>query len=367
MKFEKVRQLMDDSMIQHAVPCSDIAVTHKGKLVYRYGNGTTDDARQVPLKGEELYFLYSASKVITCTAVMQLVEQGKLGTEDLLEDYIPSYKEMWVKTEHGLQKAEQKIRISHLLTMTAGLNYDLKSDSITGVLRQNPQATTMELAEAFAKEPLEFEPGSHYRYSLCHDVLAAVTEKVSGMSYGAYLQKHIFDVCEMEHTGFRLNEETRARIASQYAYDEGSHTARLIEKKNEFILSPVYESGGAGLISCVEDYSRFVTVMANTDRLLKKETIDRMRKNKLSGEAYREFQQGKPDCGYGYGVRTGDQREGITKGEFGWDGAAGAYALIDPDHQVAIFYATHIRNHAAYLYQSLHPQIRDAVYEALFK
>lgn len=367
MKFKKVQEFMDNSVAQHCVPCSDIAVTHRGRLVYRYGNGTTDDARKVPLKGDEFYFLYSASKVITCTAVMQLVEQGRLHTEDLLSDYIPAYKDMWVRTEHGLQKAEQKIRISHLLTMTAGLNYDLKSDSIMKALRKNPQATNMELAEAFANEPLEFEPGSHYRYSLCHDVLAAVTEKISDMSYGTYLQKHIFDVCEMEHTGFRLDEAKKAQMVSQYEYDAKSQTAHLIEKKNEFILSPTYESGGAGLISNVEDYSRFVTTMASTNKLLKKETVDSMRKNRLTGEAYREFQERKPGCGYGYGVRTGDQREGITKGEFGWDGAAGAYALIDPDNQVAIFYATHIRNHGDYLYQSLHPQLRDAVYEALFK
>lgn len=97
MNFREVKRLMDESVAQHSVPCSDIAIVYNGELVYRYGNGTVDDEKKVPIKGDEQYFLYSATKPITCTAALQLVESGKLYLEDKLSDYIPEFKDIMVK------------------------------------------------------------------------------------------------------------------------------------------------------------------------------------------------------------------------------------------------------------------------------
>lgn len=365
MDFSKVQNLMDEAVREHDVVGSDIAVTYKGEPVYRYHNGTRDDERSIPVQGDELYFLYSATKVITCTAALQLLEQGKLRLDDPVSKYIPEYGTLWVKTEDGVKKAQNPLRIKHLFTMTSGLDYNLQRE---GILRQRsikPDSSTLEMVRSFAEDPLGFEPGTHYCYSLSHDVLAAVVEIVSGMSFGAYLKKNIFDVCGMEHTGFRLDEEGKKKMCSQFEYDPETGRSKLVEKKNDFILTPCYESGGAGLISCVDDYCRFVTEMANTNRLLKAQTIDLMRQNHLNDQAYADFQSVKKGYTYGLGVRTDAVGRFAAKGEFGWDGAAGAYVLIDPDHHVAVFYATHVCNHGTYLYETLHPAIRDAVYEIL--
>ena len=117
----------------------------------------------------------------------------------------------------------------------------------------------MDLVRAMAQEPLNFEPGTHFQYGLNHDVLGAVIEVVSNMSLGDYFQKNIFDVCGMHNTGFGINEDVRSRMCSQYRYVAETGKTELIEKKNEFVLSPAYQSGGAGLISCVDDYLKFVT------------------------------------------------------------------------------------------------------------
>ncbi len=365
MNFDEVKKLMDRSVENDHVPCSDIVITHEGKTVFRYMNGTRDDEKKLPVRGDELYFLYSASKPITCTAALQLYEKGKIRLEDRVADYIPEFGNMMVKTENGVRKAEKAITLKNLFTMTSGLNYDLASPGILGQIQEKPDSSTLEMVRSMTGDPLDFEPGEHYQYSLSHDVLAAVVEVVADMPFGDYLQKHIFDVCEMNRTGFVLNEEIRKNMCSQYTFDWEEQTAKLIEKENQYILTPAYQSGGAGLISCVDDYIKFATAMANDERLLKAETRDLMRADHLSGQAYLDFQNSKPGYSYGLGVRTDAAGNFAAKGEFGWDGAAGAYTLIDPDNRIAVFYATHIHCYGDYLYDRFHPAIRDAIYRGI--
>ncbi|MBQ8814778.1 MAG: beta-lactamase family protein [Lachnospiraceae bacterium] len=365
MDFSEVKKLMDEAVELHGVPGSDIAIMHQGELVYRYMNGTCDDDKKVAMKGDEQYFLYSATKPITCTAALQLVEVGRLSLEDKLSDYIPEFENMMVKTSEGLKEAQKPITIQNLFSMTSGLNYDLANPSIREAREKDPNASTLDMVRAMANEPLEFEPGEHYLYGLSHDVLAAVVEVVTGMSIGDYLQENIFDRCGMTRTGFMSNKEAKDMVCSQHLYNPESGRTSLMSKENGFILTPKYESGGAGLISCVDDYMKFVAEMSDGNRLLKAETIDLMRSNQLGKQAYEEFQSCKPGYSYGLGVRTCIDGRFAHKGEFGWDGAAGAYVMIDPDNHIGVFYATHVRNHGAYLYQVLHPALRDAVYRVI--
>lgn len=365
MDFSEVRRMMDEAVAEHGVPCSDIAVMYQGELVYRYMNGTSDDEKKRPLKGDERYFIYSATKPITCTAVMRLIEAGLLQLDDKASDYIPEFSDMMVKTADGLKPAEKPITIRHLLSMTSGLNYSLGNTNIRYVQLNHPEASTQEVVRAISGTPLEFEPGEHFMYGLSHDVLGAIIEVVSGMKLGDYLQKNIFEVCGMTRTGFASNEAAKNMVCSQYVYDLEAKKSILTAKRNEFILTPGYQSGGAGLISCVDDYSKFVAEMSNGSKLLKPETIDMMRSNQMSKQAYQDFQSCKAGYTYGLGVRTDAYGRYAHKGEFGWDGAAGAYVMIDPDNHIGIFFATHVRNYGDYLFKELHPGIRDAVYRVI--
>ena len=364
MDFREIQRQMDNSVAEHQVPVSDIAVSYKGEIVYRYRNGYIDDEKSVPVKGDELYFLYSATKPITCTAALQLYEKGKIRLEDKLSDYIPEFRDMWMKTDEGLKKTERPITLKHLFTMTSGLDYNLTSQSIKEQLAAKPYSSTLEMVKAIARKPVHFEPGDHFLYSLSHDVLAAVVELVSDMSFGEYLKKHIFEVCGMERTGFILNDEIRSQMCSQYIYDPKSGLGKLTTKTNPYILTPAYESGGAGLISCVDDYIKFVTEMANGNRLLKAQTIDLMRTNHLGEQAYEDFQSHKKGYFYGLGVRTDYAGRFAAKGEFGWDGAAGAYLLVDPKNKLSIFFATHLFGWTRVLKHG-HCDLRNLVYEIL--
>lgn len=365
MNFDKLKNLLESAVNDKNIPCADIIVTHKGKEVFRYFAGTSDDERKVPIKGDELYFLYSGTKVITCTAMMQLVEKGIISLDDEVGKYIPEYKDLMVKTPNGVEKCKTPMTIKHLFTMTSGLDYNLERGGICELREKNPKASTLEMVKTFVQEPLEFEPGAHYSYSLSHDVLAAILEIVTGMSFGEYLKKNIFDVCGMQNTGFEINDHIRSRMCSQYVQCETEEKFQLTEKKNQFVLTDNYQCGGAGLISCVNDYGRFVANMACGEALLKRETIDLMRQKHLGPQAEAEFAEHKLGYNYGLGVRTNQSMDFSPKGEFGWDGAAGAYVLIDPDNELGVFFATHMLCCNLYVHTKLHPSIRDAVYDAV--
>lgn len=361
--MQELKKIIDDALKNHQIPCSDIAVSVDGQIIYRYMNGTSDDQKNVPIKGDELYYLYSATKPITCTAALQLYEKGLLDLEADVDKYIPEFHQLLVKTDSGIAPAQNSMKIKHLFTMTSGLSYDLTTPAICEQISKNPESTTLDLVKVMAKTPLEFEPGTHFLYSLSHDVLAAIIEVVSGMSYGEYLQKHIFDVCGMKNTYVGCPRELRSKIVSQYFYNPEEDSTSLMEKENNYILTPKYQSGGAGLVSCVDDYMLFENALIS-EKLLKRSTVDLMRQNHLSEVEYNDFQNFKQVYSYGLGVRTNISDQFSVKGEFGWDGAAGAYGLMDPENRIAIFYATHVRNRG-YLYSDLHPQIRDAVYREL--
>ena len=125
--------------------------------------------------------------------------------EDDLANYLPAFREMTVKTKDGIQKAKNPIKIHHLFEMTAGLNYDRKTPALQACYEAtNGRCPTVEAVNEIAKTPLEFEPGTGWRYSLCHDVLAALVEVLSGQKFEIYVKEHIFDPLGMTDSDFLL-------------------------------------------------------------------------------------------------------------------------------------------------------------------
>ena len=329
--------------------------------------------------GKESFFLYSSSKPITCTAVLQLYEQGKILLTDPVSNYIPEFRNMQVQHQRGNGEifsapAQREITIANLMSMTSGLNYDLNSPAIQEV-RQKTQGRcpTIDVARALASQPLCYEPGTQWQYSLSHDVLGALIEIVSGEAFGTYLHDHILTPLKMGHTRFAHGKDLPDNMMAQYLRNNDTGDVAHIDLTNEYILGSQYESGGAGLISSVEDYSNFVAAMANGGiahngyPLLSQNTIDLMRRNQLSPLQMTDFDWPQfAGYGYGLGVRTmvDPVRGGANSplGEFGWAGAAGTYLLIDPQNHISMFYAQHMRESMeAYI----HPRLRNDLYSCL--
>ena len=322
------------------VPGYDCMVMHRGSCVFRSRRGFTDPEIQAPVKGDERFFLYSCSKPITCAAALQLYERGLLELDAPLGRYLPEFAEMQVQDSTGLHPAASPITIRHLFTMSAGFTYDLRTPELLQCREETGgRCPTREVMTYLAKQPLSFEPGSSFRYSLCHDVLAAVVEVISGMRFSDYVKQNIFDPLGMTHSSFRISEQERQALAPQYTCRIRKHISVPIEKKNEYILGTEYESGGAGCVSTVEDMIRFCEALRVGGTILKKETIALMATSQLDESRLEEFWV-RP-YGYGLGVRC-PRNDEVT--DFGWDGAAGCYLAVDPAHEMSFFYAQQVLN-----------------------
>lgn len=378
MDFTRLTSFLD-GVPNIGAPGVDCIVKKGYETLYRHHAGYADREAKIEMTGSEAFFLYSTSKPITCTAVMQLYEQGKFLLTDPVYEYIPEFRDMLVmhtgeNGETTTAPARNPITIADLLSMSSGLDYDLNAPEIRSVQQKTQgKAPTLEVVRALAARPLGFEPGTHWQYSLSHDVLGALVEVVSGQRFGSYLHEHIFEPLGMVSTGFARTPEIEKNMMAQYRRDPETGVISRIPLENEFVLGSEYESGGAGLISTVDDYSKFAAAMANGGytpegtRILSQATIDLMRTNRLDETKMRDYNWSfLGGYGYGLGVRTmiAPVLCGANSpvGEFGWDGAAGSYVLIDPQNGVSVFYAQQMREGLGYY---VHPRLRNIIYSCL--
>lgn len=388
MAFAKLTEYLDSLGEGYGVPGLDCKVMKDHQVLYRYSAGYSDFLGKRPVFGNELYDLYSATKVITMIAVLQLVEQGKLSLDDELAKYLPEFSQVmvadnfdtsgpgfpgWPDEKTPCHPAQNKLYIHDLMSMTAGFSYDTASGPIQEVLKENPLATTRELVAAMAKMPLLFEPGTHWSYGLGHDILAAVVEVVSGENFGQYLKNHIFTPLGISDATLYFPQEGRKRQFAQHSVDFKTQEIVTAGTGNNFRLSPLYESGGAGLTASLDAYSMVLDAVscggvgATGARILQPESIQVWSKNWLDETQLADFHKaGRFEYGYGLGVRTRISSTGNTSpvGEFGWDGAAGAYALMDPVNHVSVVYTQQVLGMIK-VYSEIHPRVRDLVYEGL--
>lgn len=377
MNTEKLDKFID-SLPECGIPGCDFAISHKGEYVYRHSAGFSDYEKTRPVSPRDLYRVFSVSKVTTCVSAMRLVERGIISLDDPVSKYIPSFANLTVRErDGGIRPAKNTMTLRHLFTMTGGLDYECGGDHIKAAAAR-PGACTLSVISALPEAPLSFEPGTRYKYSLCHDVLAAVVEVATGMRFSDYVKENITDPLGMTDTGFRPNEEQSARLAAMYEHVHGLKLAKRVDadaKFNRFILCEGYDSGGAGLFSSVDDQMKLLTALANGGagvdgyRVLRPETIEMMGKNELPDSARPDFQ---PTRLYGYGwglcgrahVNQIHSRARSSVGEFGWDGAAGAFALIDPTKNVAMYFGMEVLS-CRYSYHMVFPCLRDLGFEAL--
>lgn len=346
MKFDRLTNYFNSLISNNNTVGLDCAVFHKHKPVYRYMTGYADIDNNIPISESTIYAIYSATKVITCAAALMLYEKGCFLLSDPLYKYLPEFENMQIIDKAGnLRKAENKILIKDLFCMTAGFTYDLNSPSLNKFREDTKNlCPTRNMTAYLAKESLLFEPGSHYHYSLCHDVLAVLIEKITGQTYGQFLQDNVFKPLDMTDTFFTLSPENESRIAKVYKYNAKTNTMEKKSSEIKFKIGSQYESGGAGLYSSVNDYMKFNEAMCSDGVLLNKNTINLMRTNHLKENIIPDFAINNLDgYGYGLGVRTliDKTKMGMNSpiGEFGGGGALGAHNIIDLENELTLFYA----------------------------
>ncbi|MCP1426824.1 CubicO group peptidase (beta-lactamase class C family) [Paenibacillus xylanexedens] len=377
MDFKPLASFID-RITSWRIPWAEVLVMHRNDTVFHYRNGYANLEEKTPIGDGAIFNLYSMTKIMTCVAGLQLVEKGAMLLSDPLSDYLPEYAEMMVKKtmpngEIRLEKATRAITVRDLFTMTAGFSYDVGCPSIQEAVKSTDGTLpTRDFARALAKEPLLFEPGTHWNYSMCHDVLGALVEVVSGKRFGTYLRDEITGPLGMNDTTFNLNDEQQTRLIPQYAYNDELEKAVRLDG-NGFRVGTELESGGAGLLSTVSDYARFLNALTGHGtspegvRILSQASVELMRTDHLNEMTRADYSWDHMyGYGYGLGVRTHISKAGSGSlspiGEFGWSGAAGCMAIIDPDSELTVMYAQHLLNSQEPYVQR---RLRNVVYSCL--
>lgn len=358
---------MIDNLVNQYITAGEIAgasllVLKDGEEKYHKAYGEADKENHVPMRRDTIFHMYSMSKPVTAAAVMILFERGQLDIWDAVCKYLPVFNNMTVWTEQGEVPAERDFTIWDCLNMTTGIPYPCEESEsgrrMDKVFRQliarreaGEVVDTMEWMKEVARVPLVFQPGEKWMYGFSADVLGAVVEAVSGKKFGQFLKDEIFTPLGMTDTGFCVPEKNWHRFAVSYEkWSCGELIPFTASHLGEYYKEDVaFESGGAGMVSTIDDYARFGQMLLSKGklgdvRILGEKTVELMMQSNLT-EAQKVDFTWDGVKGYGYGclmrhlenLGAAGTNGGI--GEFGWDGWTGNYVTINPaDNVVLLFF-----------------------------
>ena len=366
MNFDRLTAYLEH-LADEGVPGCEMAVWMDHWPVYRHLAGQA--------RSGETYWLYSATKVLTMTVIMRLIELGVLRLSDPVADYLPAFGRLTVRDGDTVRPARTVMTLEHLMAMQGGLDYDTQTPAVQDlIMTSGGRADTVEMAQRFARKPLLFDPGEGFRYSLCHDVAGAVAQAACKMPLSLIARELVLSPLGIRDLTFHPDEAQLNRLAPLYAMNEDGRISPASDRGGTLSSLPNYESGGGGLMGDADSYMLLADALANGGvgengaRILTGASIDDMRTNRQHGPSMTDFLRVRHKRGYGYGlgVRTlmdaGSSRSPV--GEFGWDGAAGAWVMMDPYRHIAAFYVQHVLNMNRAYYE-FHPAMRDLIYECL--
>ena len=349
---------LDDAM-QEIVKNQDVAgmvwmLAKDGKVATFESSGFARLEDQAPMRKDTLFRIYSMTKPVTGVALMILHEQGLWKFDDPVSKFIPELRELQVMQSFDEQNVnlvpmDREPTMRELLNHTAGFGYGLRGDDpINKAYRQKQVLSSKnlnELIDKVAQIPLLSQPGEQWYYSVAVDLQGYIVQKLSGMSYGEFLEKHIFSPLKMPDTSFFVKKEDQPRFAEIHSWD--SERNRLLQrphrKDRPSYLDPNrLESGGGGLVSTAHDYARFLQMLVNEGslegaKILTPESVRIMRTNSLRDELDIRGGLDRPgQAGIGFGVDFAVIYDPVLAnspqgpGTYYWSGAAGTWFWIDP-------------------------------------
>jgi CubicO group peptidase (beta-lactamase class C family) len=325
------------------------------------GSPTADGTELIP--DGAIYRIYSMTKPIVSVMAMILIEQGKLRLYDMLAQYNPAFRSMMVLLPSGeLGPATRPILVEDLFTHRAGFTYEFIAgchiapgyDAIN--IAGDGQCSLDEMMTKLATQPLAFQPGSQFRYSVCTDVLAHVCEKASGRTMQSLLQEYILGPLDMGDTDYYVPEEKQQRLMPMFGISDVSEMSFLNPPQSQQLISsdveemypstnPAYSRGGHGLFSTTNDYFKFGRMLLNGkspngEAIISRKMHEMMLSNRIP-ESQLPLRIGLstlPGYGWGLGVRImmdpGKALALTGQGEFGWAGAASTYFWVDPNEDM---------------------------------
>lgn len=345
-------------------------LARRGEVAHLECAGLMDREEGKPMRPDAIFRIWSMTKPIICVALMTLYERGHFQLSQPVSKFIPAFKDLKVYDGEGgsglkLVDLDREVTIRDLLTHTSGLSYHfLEYGPVEELYRQEGSCSEKPLAEFVAdllKLPLAFQPGTAFRYSFSHDVVAYLIEIMSGQPLDMYLHDALFAPLGMVDTGFSVEPDKLHRFTAQYGSVTLTQPDMTLTKwygdaedgVNKLLSSPTdsLEStqhhvfrGGHGLVSTAQDYWHFCQMLLNEGelggtRLLSRKSVELMTTNHLAPELIPYELGGMYSPGYGYGLGfrvlmdVGQCQTLGSEGEYGWGGAATTYFWIDPKEE----------------------------------
>jgi methyl acetate hydrolase len=346
------------------VPGVVAMVTDRERNIYEGAAGVRRMDGDTAMTTNDVFAIFSTTKAITATAVLQLVEEGRLDLDAPAADYAPDIAALKVidgfddAGEPILRDPKRPVTTKHLLLHTGGFGYDFFSETYNRLAEEKGQPSVITASKASIMTPLQFDPGDKWEYGTNIDWAGQVVEGITGKRLGEVFQARIFEPLGIEDMTFELTDALRARLAGMHARGEdGSLTPMEFELPDK----PEIHMGGHGLYGTVGDYMKFIRMWLNdgmgpNGRVLKPETVAMAEKNhlgdkkitmlpgvipSLSNDA--EFFPGlSKSWSYSFMVNDDEAPTGRPAGALGWAGLANLFYWIDRQNGFGGFWATQI-------------------------
>lgn len=346
------------------VPGVVAMVTDRDANIYEGAAGQRELGKSDAMTGDSAFAIFSTTKAITGTAVLQLVEDGTLDLDEPVKTYLPEIGRLQVVEgfdaagEPQLRAPKRDITTRMLMLHTAGFGYDFFNETYLRLAEEKGQPSVITASKGSLMTPLLFDPGDKWEYGTNIDWCGQVVEAIAGKRLGEVFQERIFDPCGISSMTFSLNDDLRRRLAIMHARNaDGS----LTPMEFELTADPEVHMGGHGLYGTVGDYMRFIRMWLNDGKgeagqVLKPETVRMAEQNhlaekkisvlpgvipSLSNDA--EFFPGlSKSWSFTFMVNDEEAPTGRPAGALGWAGLANLFYWIDRQNGFGGFWATQI-------------------------
>ena len=387
VKLAQIDSLLNKYVANNWLVGASTIIVKDNQVVYYKGHGFANQASKKPMEANAIFRIMSQTKAITSLAILQLFENGKIGLDQAVGDFIPSfYKQTVLKdfnaadTTYTTIPAKRNITIRDLLTHTSGIDYAAigsknmqaiyaKADMPSGLGKSN--ASLLDVMKKLGTLPLVHQPGEKFTYGLNSDLLGCIVEIVSGMTLEAYFHKNIFEPLGMRDTYFNVPASKANRLPTVYTEDsnnkiiEWGPTFRNIDP-NYPLLGTTFFSGGAGLSSTAYDYAVFLQMILNGGKYNGKQIISpRTAELMLSPQLDFKY-DGLNDFGLGFAI-TSDKASNLearNKGSFSWGGYYGTNYWADPKEKLICLIMTQHTPNSHFGFQG---KIENIIYGSLVK
>ena len=361
---EKLSACLRQAVENHEAAGVSLLVLKDGRELCHVREGYADIAAGKPLQRDSIFRLYSQSKPVTAAAAMILADRGVIDLMAPVDQYLPGFANPRVVEADGtVRPALRAPWIIDLLGMTSGLCYpdvDPAGQYADRVFQEDQKQIaagggmdTLTFCNKLGELPLAFDPGTRWRYGTSADILGAVIETASGKRFGDFLREEIFEPLGMKDTAFWVPEEKRDRLVTCYRRVPGGleEFSSLHLAVGRYDRDPAFESGGAGLVSTLDDYAAFARMLMNGGtadgrRILSEAAVRFMTTPQLNETLRKDLWENLGGYNYSCLMRVCDHPGRAVlfteKNEYGWDGWLGTYFANLPDQGITFLLAQNV-------------------------